>query len=368
MDDRVDRAPGSRPPGATARAVRRKPSRTLKSPPPVAREYAEDVANRVSNRPVPVRNGFIERLGPIATEDAPLAVLLRGGQGGAVRLKLLLAMLWFAVRPPHETSYPARGWAGLLGLDEYETNGARRITAAIEWLEDKALVRVVRKAGVPSEVFLLDERGTGDPYELPYAALEAKREAGDPESRDDYYVTLPADFFTRGWVSVLSAPAVAMLLVMVLEARYSRKTKGLWHSPAQSNSRFGLSQDTRTAGLQELELYGIVDRRTGPVSPGVFDMKRRRNVYDLHLEQLRVEPGKPRPDQEFDVDELGVGGPTTIEAGEKAAQSEVKRESVRKKERSADPRARRKPAAAGPEAAAGKRTEKKDVIRRRKPG
>jgi hypothetical protein len=331
----------------------------VKSPPPVAREYAEDVANRVSNRPMPVRNGFIERLDPTATEDAPLAVLLRGGQGGAVRLKLLLAMLWFAVRPPHETSYPARGWAGLLGLDEYETNGARRITAAIEWLEDHTLVRVVRKPGVPSEVFLLDERGTGKPYELPYAALEAKREAGEQASRDDYYVTLPSDFFTRGWVSILSAPAVAMLLVMVLEARYSRRVRGLWHSPAQADSRFGLSQDTRTAGLQELELYGIVDRRTGPVSPGVFDMKRRRNVYDLHLEQLLVDPGQARPDQEVGVDELGAGGPTTIEAEETAAHPGAKREPVRKKVRSSDPRAR--------EVAAAKRRTGKAVIRKRKP-
>lgn len=316
-DDRVGRARGSRPPGTAARPAQRKPAVTVKAPPPVALEYAEDVASRVSMRPVPVRNGFIERLDSAATDDAPLAVLLRGGQGGAVRLKLLLSMLWFSVRPPHETSYPARGWAGLLGLEEYETNGARRITAAIEWLEDKALLRVVRKPGVPSKVFLLDERGTGAPYELPFAALEAKREAGGQEGRDDYYVSLPAEFFTRGWIAVLGAPAVAMLLVMVLEARYSRRTTGLWHSPGQASARFGLSQDTRTAGLQELERYGIVDRRTGPVSPGVFDMKRRRNVYDLHVEQLKVDPGQPRPEQEVELDELGVAGPaeSKVDAG-----------------------------------------------------
>jgi hypothetical protein len=280
----------------------------LKSPPPVALEYAEDVASRVSGRPVPVRNGFIEQLDPAASGEAPLAVMLRGGQGGAVRLKLLLAMLWFAVRPPHETSYPARGWAGLLGLAEYESNGARRITAAIDWLEANSLLHVVRRPGVPSQVFLRDERGTGAEYELPFAALQAKREQGETEDRDDYYVTLPSEFFTRGWIAVLSAPAVAMLLVMVLEARYSGRTRGLWHSPAQAKQRFGLSQDTRSAGLQELELYGIVDRRTGPVSPGVFDMKRRRNIYDLHLEQLRVHPGEPRPADEVGLEDLVLEG------------------------------------------------------------
>jgi len=308
MENHIDRVRGSRPPGTPASTAKARSEARIRTPPPVALEYAEDVASRVSSRPVPVRNGFVERLGATSAADAPLAVMLRGGQGGAVRLKLLLAMLWFSVRAPHETSYPARGWAGLLGLDEYETNGARRVTAAIDWLESKGLVRVDRKPGVPSKVFLLDERATGEPYELPFAALEAKREAGEPETRDDYYVTLPADFFTRGWIAVLTGPGVAMLLVMVLEARYSNRTKGLWHSPAQATRRFGLSQDTRTAGLQELERYGIVDRRTGPVAPGVFDMRRRRNIYDLHVEQLLANPGQPRPAEELDVDQLGVAG------------------------------------------------------------
>lgn len=308
MENYVDRARGSRPPGTPASTAKPRVVTRVRTPPPVALEYAEDVASRVSSRPVPVRNGFIERLDAMSAAEAPLAVMLRGGQGGAVRLKLLLAMLWFSVRAPHETSYPARGWAGLLGLNEYETNGARRVTAAIDWLESKRLVRVDRKPGVPSKVFLLDERATGEPYELPFAALEGKREAGEPETRDDYYVTLPPDFFTRGWIAVLTGPGVAMLLVMVLEARCNNRTKGLWHSPSQATRRFGLSQDTRTAGLQELERYGIVDRRTGPVAPGVFDMKRRRNIYDLHVEQLRAIPGQPRPAEELDVDQLGVAG------------------------------------------------------------
>jgi len=303
-DNRVERARGVRPRGVVALSAGSTPKKGVRSPPPVALEYAEDVARRVSSRDVPVRNGFIERLDPTSSGDAPLAALLRGGQGGAVRLKLLLSMLWFAVRWPHDTSYPARGWAALLGLDEYETNGARRISAAIDWLEANKLLRVVRKPGVPSRVFLLDERATGHAYELPFTALDSKKDAGEELGRDDYYITLPVDFFTRGWIAVLSAPAVAMLLVMVLEARYSRKVKGMWHSPKQAAERFGLSQDTRTAGLQELERYGVVVKRTMPVSPAVFDMKRRRNIYDLHMEQLLVAPGQTRPKTEITADDL----------------------------------------------------------------
>lgn len=218
-----------------------------------------------------------------------------------MRLKLLLALLWFSVRPPHETDYPAGSWAALLGLDEHTTNGARRVTAALGWLEANNLIRVVPVPGAPSQVFILDERGTGQRYVLPFTALEARRKAGEELGRDDYYLTLQATFFTNGWIAVLSAPAVAMLLVMVLEAKYSRRTTSLWHSPALAKSRFGLSQDSRTAGLRELEKYKIVDRKTQGVSSKVFDRKRRRNTYDLHLEQLNVTPGQPRPVDTIDA-------------------------------------------------------------------
>jgi hypothetical protein len=85
-----------------------------------------------------------------------------------------------------------------------------------------------------------------------------------------------------------------MLLVLLDEAGMG-STKNLWHSPRQAKDRFALSQDTRTDGLLELEAYGIVDKRRSSVAPGVFDFKRMRNVYDLHIEQLTVAPGEPRP-------------------------------------------------------------------------
>lgn len=73
-------------------------------------------------------------------------------------------------------------------------------------------------------------------------------------------------------------------------------------APRQAQERFALSQDTRTNGLLELEAYGIVDMRRSPVSPGVFDLRRMRNVYNLHLEQLEVPPGVARPAKVVDVE------------------------------------------------------------------
>jgi hypothetical protein len=228
--------------------------------------------------------------------------MLRGGQGGAVRLKLLLSLLWFSVRPPHDTAYPARGWAALLDLDEPDTNGARRVSAAITWLAEHGYLRIVPNPGAPSTIYLLDERGTGSRYRLPAETIKELKESGEKFGRDEYWVQLPSAFWTNGWIGVLNGTAVAMLLVLLDEAAGAQHATSLWHSPRQAQERFALSQDTRTNGLLELEAYGIIDKRRTPVSRGVFDYRRMRNVYDLHLEQLEVPPGEPRPHKAVDIE------------------------------------------------------------------
>lgn len=265
-------------------------------PSPLALEYAEDVSRRVHGRSAPVRVGFIERLPP-REDPPPLAQLLRGGQGGEVRIKLLLSMLWFSAGPPHDTSYPARGWAGLLDLPEYETNGARRVSAAITWLTDRRFLRTVQHPGRPSEVFLLDERGNGDDYVLPGTALGRAEAAGESISRDHYWVELPAHFWTKGWLAVLTGPAVAMLLLLLDETFYKRRLTDLWIAPSQAQQRFALSPDTRTAGLQELERYELVKKNRRSITPGVFDFRRMRNVYTLRTQQLAAGPGVVVPAQ-----------------------------------------------------------------------
>ncbi|WP_433032447.1 hypothetical protein [Actinomycetospora sp. CA-053990] len=92
-----------------------------------------------------------------------------------------------------------------------------------------------------------------------------------------------------------------MLLILMSESRYKRSTTRLWHSPKQAADRFAISQDSRTAGLIELEDYGLVTKKRTPISPGVFDFRRMRNVYDLHLETLTVDPGKGRPVEQISV-------------------------------------------------------------------
>jgi hypothetical protein len=254
-----------------------------------ALELAADAATRAQNRRCRVRVGFSERTDEAS--EVPMAEVLRGGQGGEVRLKLLLSMLWMAGKAPYDTTYPARVWATLLDLPQPETNGARRVTAAISWLEDHALLRTDRTPGLPATAFLLDERRTGDPYRPPGEVLAERRESGEPMTPSDYWVQLPPEFWTKGWIAVLDGPSIAMWLALNAEAgRYDRITD-LWSSEMQGRRRFDLSTDTRNDGMRELERRGLVSSRKQSISRNSFDYRKVRKTYTLRLAQLKAGPG-----------------------------------------------------------------------------
>src|SRR5580698_2726011 len=98
---------------------------TVKMPDGFRREPSDQVIENLKffvrrsrrSRGVQLARSFVRREN---TPEAvpPLALLLRGGQGGEVRLKLYLTMLLLAVQPPFDIrdSFPAGSWAAALGL------------------------------------------------------------------------------------------------------------------------------------------------------------------------------------------------------------------------------------------------------------
>lgn len=258
-----------------------------------AYHYAELVDRRVMGRSAQVRYRFAD-----STEmgvDPPLAEMLRGGRGGAVRVKLYLSILWFAANPPYDVSYPARAWASLLDLDSPETNGARRVVDAISWLGEHDYLRLERRQGRPTRIYLLSEDGSGDPYLPPGKVLEQLK-ADNVDSRDEtfkrhLYLQLPNTFWTRGWLAGLSGAAIAMLLALMAEQRDKDSKTELWFSPSQAKRRFGLSEDTRNAGLRELQKAGLIMVRRRSVNRDAFDFTRVRNTYVLDRSLLDKQIG-----------------------------------------------------------------------------
>jgi hypothetical protein len=218
---------------------------------------------------VPFAEPFIRR------EDAsdpppPLARLLRGGQGGEVRLKLYLTMSLLAVSPPFDIGpIPARSWAEALGFDDPRRNGARRVSDAIDWLAGHKFLIAERRQGTPGSVRLLSQDGLGGLYKRP-----------TPSGR---YVRLPLGLWDDGWIVRLSGTALALLIVL-LDLQGGR-AQPQWISPASARRRYDLSPDTWTKGLKELKALDLVSvsRRT---QGDIFDYRRMRNAYWMDEEKL----------------------------------------------------------------------------------
>jgi hypothetical protein len=223
----------------------------------------------------------------MAVPVTPLALMLRGGRGGSVRLRLYLSFLWLAAAPPHEITYPARAWAELLDLDDPSGSGARRIADAVRWLEARNFVEVVNRAGAPNTVRVLTDAGTGSPYELPGAAYNRLR-ANPKAAAPHRYIQLQPELWTSGWMAILSPAALAMFIILLVQlGADAPESKEVWLAPEYANATFMISEETRTRGIRELADAGLITiRRRHLVAVDTFDIRRFRNVYRINLTAL----------------------------------------------------------------------------------
>lgn len=191
--------------------------------------------------------------------SAPLQELVRGGRGGEVRLKLYLTIVMRATAKPYTVPpTPASSYARLLGLDDAEVNGARRVNAAISWLKGHDLITCEGTQGVPPKVTVVD--------------LEASRGASAR------YITIPIELWSQGWILRLSGRALA-LYVILRELTGGRGAAGATADRARK-ADYGLSDETWARACKELEDAGLAF--STPVVEGVeFGLRRRRLRYRL---------------------------------------------------------------------------------------
>jgi hypothetical protein len=149
---------------------------------------------------------------------------------------------------------------------------------AIEWLHQNAFLRAERRPGYPPTLYLLNEDGTGNEYVHP-----AKRE---------FYIQLPASFWTRGWIGILSGAAVALLLICFDQTYnpHGENAESYWLSPRRAKELYGFSPDTWLKARKELALHGIVDVDYDSVNVDPFAVIRRRNIYYPQLGRLSGDP------------------------------------------------------------------------------
>jgi hypothetical protein len=266
-----------------------------------AAEFAAKLGAKRRTAGAPVRNYFVaddrEGIKP------PLAQLLSssttggGGRGGQLRLKLYLSLLWVCAAPPYEAIRPARAWAALLGLEDPEGRGTRRIQETLRELQERKLVRLRDRGGLPNAVTVLSDFGTGAAYEPPsetYNRLKMQG-LGDEQLRGHRYFRIPSTLWTSGLITRLTGPGMAMLLVLRSEQQ-SKDATPVWFSPARAANRFGLAESTRRLGLAKLRQEGLVitDVHKLSESGDFIDVYRQRKVHTLDLSRL-VPAGQTPP-------------------------------------------------------------------------
>lgn len=261
-------------------------------PPDVALEGAKRLAlelDRDSGRrkAIPVRKSFVRN--DSEDQKAPLAQLIaaKGGRGGVLPVKLYLALIWRCSREPYDTNLSARKWAALLGLDDPNAQGARRVAKALRTLEENRLVVLEKRRGEPSKITLLDESGDESPYHLP-----STRSSQDRLSRDRYF-KVNSKLWTEGLIQQMNAPALGMLLVLLAEQggepgehfELFKTGKEVWWSTELFPLRYNLTASMRSRGTKELTEAGLLQLRKRSVGPNGssknFTSERVRNVYVL---------------------------------------------------------------------------------------
>lgn len=230
---------------------------------------------------IPIRNSFVRSDDP--TKPPPLSRLVSTrGRGGAVPVLLYLALVWRCSAPPFRTDLQARKWAVLLGLDQPDTHGARRVAHALEVLEREGLVSLERRRGESTIITVLMESGDGSAYELPSTASALARTK--PAKQRHRYFKIPPDLWTNGTVQTMSASALAMLLILLCERNVDGRPT--WWSTERFPQLFAISPSMRSKGTRELEefnLLSVTKQRVtdGPELDRVFSRERVRNLYQL---------------------------------------------------------------------------------------
>ena len=249
---------------------------TIKRPP---QEAVERLAKAVkgSKRSSTVRLPQVFARDSVSKEPVPpLAELMQGG--GDVRLKVLLTTLMMATKPPHNRKTSSKDLAAMLGLNDPDGAGARRVNKAFADLEKLNLVRRDREPGHVPETTVLNPAGTG-------------KEWSDVRMQRPY-ITLPIALWERGWFIALSGRAIALLIVL-RELTGGRVKNGAWVDGIRKR-QYGFSDDTWTRACRELREAGLLD-----VREDVFSSRgepRRRNNYTLRLDRLATfDPGEFDP-------------------------------------------------------------------------
>lgn len=201
-------------------------------------------------------------------EPTPLKRIGSDGRGQGLRLKLYLSMTMLATREPYDLRpYPAAAYATMLGLDDPEGQGARRVNQAQRWLRDHGFIQRIENGTHPPHIVL-----------LPLA------QQFDWNGR---WITLPLGLWSNGWIHVLSGRALTIYVVLreLTGGRPDGDT-----ADGRRKRQYGLSDETWARGTAELQELGLAEVARVIDRSDPFVRRQPRLRYRLEVDAISKLP------------------------------------------------------------------------------
>ena len=276
-----------------------------------------EIGEIVRHRQAPVRKSFIRR--SAKSDPRPPAARLLAASG--LYLKMELTLLWVSggrgVKPEfaqltereqrtlrarretgaadaddatgiarllptdaHTAQFPLAQYAALLG-QRPTSAGVARVRRAIGHLSQERLIYADRGDGLTPRTMLRREDGSGAAYELPSPKrVRIDAATGITVASEGRFIPLPSTFWTNGWAAALSGRALLALLVVRTQHDLA-PDRPAFVAPSIRSDLFGLSADTFSRGIAELDYFNLVQVTPGPVAREGWARSpaRRRHMY-----------------------------------------------------------------------------------------
>lgn len=215
-------------------------------------------------------------------ERPMLAQLMAGGQGGVVRLRLVLTLAMQATKSPFTVqARTPTSYARLLDISG--DTAPRRISQALRWLKEHQVIDRMPTAVRPGPITLLIAGGAGEHWRR-----------GD----GGRFIGLPLQLWEDGWIFALSAKALAVYVAL------NELNGGRDHADGEfmdgfRKRQYGMSDDTWTRATVELETAGLLttkSERAGSEEAYLRVRKRYRLIHPSDLgapDWSKLDPPSP---------------------------------------------------------------------------
>lgn len=216
-------------------------------PPPPSRELLlQDMLAQTARHGVPVRRRLLQTDTPAESggRAGPLAAMLRTRDSSTLDAYLLIHAM-ASSSSPYRASYFSNSWVRLMEFDR----GAEAAAASSRWskvitrLEKLHLIQRQRNGNMMNYL-LLDESGSGQPYERPTKLAHGR------------WFSIPHQYWLDGWDGKLKTAEKVMLLIAL------DQPDGFQIAHDRFSDWYGVSKSTAKRGLSGLIAHGILDVRT----------------------------------------------------------------------------------------------------------